>query len=91
MAQSGDISYTVAYVGTFTLAEVAIAIVCSCVPLFPRFFQEMGPKLNLIYSMANSGSIVSRITRKRANTSSNSNETGNLTLNIINNITDNKR
>jgi len=50
MAQSGDISYNVALLGTCTLAEMSIGIVCCCMPVFPRFFQVVGTKVRTFAS-----------------------------------------
>ncbi|KAL8792454.1 MAG: hypothetical protein Q9195_004910 [Heterodermia aff. obscurata] len=45
LAQSGDISYNLALMGFWTYAELSVGILCACLPVSPRFFQTVGPKL----------------------------------------------
>ena len=53
LAQSGDVSYNLALMGFWTYAELSVGIVCACLPVSPRFFQTVGPKLS---RMTGSGS-----------------------------------
>lgn len=70
MESSGDISYNVALLGTCTLAELSIGIVCCCLPVFPRFFQMIGPKVasfakrSFTFSITGSKSNNSKSSRK---------------------------
>ncbi|KAG7001877.1 hypothetical protein G7Y79_00030g064100 [Physcia stellaris] len=69
LAQSGDISYNLALMGFWSYAELSVGIVCACLPVSPRFFQFIGPKL-LRISRSGSwvGSILgwSRVKRRSA-------------------------
>lgn len=69
LAQSGDISYNLALMGFWSYAELSVGIVCACLPVSPRFFQFIGPKLSKLSRSGSSvGSILgwSRVKRRSA-------------------------
>lgn len=43
--ETGDITYNIAMMGLWTHAEVAVGIICSCLPVLPIFFQTVWPKI----------------------------------------------
>ena len=45
LAQTGDVSYNLALMGFWTFAELSAGIVCACLPVLPKFFQTIGPKV----------------------------------------------
>jgi len=42
---TGDVSYDIALVGVWAVAENSIGILCCCLPVFPLFFQVIGPQV----------------------------------------------
>ena len=46
-----DVSYNILKMGLWTLAEVAAGVIVSCLPVLPRFFQDMGPKIYRAFSV----------------------------------------
>ena len=46
MVQSPDFSYTTVLMGMWTFAEFTTGIVISCLPVIPKFFQHVGPKVS---------------------------------------------
>lgn len=46
LVQSPDISYNGVRMGMWTYAELSSGIVISCLPVIPKFFQHVGPKLS---------------------------------------------
>lgn len=57
---SQDVTYNLGLMGLWTYAEISIGIVISCTPIFPRFYQEFGPK---IYAVLSFGSMPSETTQ----------------------------
>lgn len=45
IVQSPDVSYNIVPMGMWTYAEISIGIVISCLPVIPKFFQHIGPKV----------------------------------------------
>ncbi|MCJ1262840.1 hypothetical protein MMC22_002710 [Lobaria immixta] len=43
--ESSDITYNIAMMGLWTHAEVAVGIICSCLPVLPIFFQTIWPRI----------------------------------------------
>ena len=43
---SPDISYNVTGLGLWTWAEIATGLIVSCLPVLPKFFQHISPKLH---------------------------------------------
>lgn len=60
LALSPDVTHNLALMGLWTYAEIAIGIIISCTPIFPRFYQEFGPK---IYAVLSFGSMPSDTTQ----------------------------
>lgn len=50
VAQLPDISYNIALMGLWASTELAIGTIVSCLPVLPRFFQHLGPKVSGIFS-----------------------------------------
>ncbi|KAI9842653.1 MAG: hypothetical protein M1837_007020 [Sclerophora amabilis] len=50
LVQSKDVTYNTIVMGFWTLAEVAIGILCGCLPVLPKFFQVLGPKVHTALS-----------------------------------------
>ena len=46
-----DASYNIVILGLWTLAEVATGVIVSCIPVLPRFFQDIGPKMFRVFSI----------------------------------------
>lgn len=46
IVQSPDISYNMVPMGMWTYAELSTGIVISCLPVIPKFFQYIGPKVS---------------------------------------------
>lgn len=46
IVQSPDISYNMVPMGMWTYAELSTGIVISCLPVIPKFFQHIGPKVS---------------------------------------------
>lgn len=44
--ETGDITYNIAMMGLWTHAEIAVGIICSCLPVLPIFFQTIWPKIS---------------------------------------------
>ena len=51
IVQSPDISYNMVPMGMWTYAELSTGIVISCLPVIPRFFQHIGPKLSSAFTL----------------------------------------
>ena len=45
-----DVSYNIVKMGLWTLAEVAAGVIVCCLPVLPRFFQDIGPKIHRAFS-----------------------------------------
>lgn len=43
--QTGDVTWQSGPMGLWTLAEFTITIICGCMPVIPKFFQTVGPKI----------------------------------------------
>lgn len=56
LALSPDVTYNLALMGLWTYAEIAIGIIISCTPIFPRFYQEFGPKIYAVLSFGSTPS-----------------------------------
>ena len=46
-----DVSYSIVGLGLWTLAEVATGVIVSCLPVLPKFFQDIGPKIYRAFSI----------------------------------------
>ena len=51
IAKSPDISYNVVPMGLWTFAELATGFIISCLPVIPKFFQHMWPKVSRALSI----------------------------------------
>ena len=51
IAQSPDVSYNMVPMGMWTYAELSTGIVISCLPVIPKFFQHVGPKVSSAFSL----------------------------------------
>lgn len=51
IVQSPDISYDMVPMGMWTYAELSTGIVISCLPVIPKFFQHIGPKLSSVFTL----------------------------------------
>lgn len=51
IVQSSDVSYHMVQMGMWTYAELSTGVVISCLPVIPRFFQHVGPKLSSALSL----------------------------------------
>ena len=51
MAGSPDTSYNVVPMGLWTFAELAIGFIISCLPVIPKFFQHISPKVSRALSV----------------------------------------
>jgi len=49
LMQTGDASCYIAFVGMYGVTENSIGVLCTCLPVFPRFFKVVGPKLVSFY------------------------------------------
>lgn len=49
MLQTKDITYFYVVLGLWANVEIALGIICGCLPIFPRFFQVFGPKVSYIF------------------------------------------
>ena len=45
-----DVSYNIVKMGLWTLAEVAAGVIVCCLPVLPRFFQDIGSKIHRAFS-----------------------------------------
>lgn len=43
---SPDITYHIAQIGLWTYAELATGVIISCLPVIPKFFQHIGPRIS---------------------------------------------
>lgn len=59
LKQTGDASYYIGLVGLYAAIENCIGILCTCMPVFPRFFKVVGPKFVSLYK--NSAVIASQL------------------------------
>lgn len=50
LALSPDVTHNLALMDLWTYAEIAIGIIISCTPIFPRFYQKFGPKIYAVLS-----------------------------------------
>ena len=48
---SPDISYNVVPMGMWNYAELSTGIIISCVPVIPKFFQHVGPKVLATFTL----------------------------------------
>ena len=46
-----DVSYNIVKMGLWTLAEVAIGVIVSCLPVLPKFFRDIVPKIYQAFSI----------------------------------------
>ena len=46
MVTSPDITYLVVPMGLWSFAELATGVIISCLPVIPRFFQHVGPRIS---------------------------------------------
>ena len=46
VASSPDVTYHIAQMGLWTYAELATGVFISCLPVIPRFFQHIGPRIS---------------------------------------------
>ncbi|CAD6593760.1 MAG: hypothetical protein ASARMPRED_007916 [Alectoria sarmentosa] len=51
IVQSPDITYNMVRMGMWTYAELSTGIVISCLPVIPKFFQHVGPKISSVFTM----------------------------------------
>lgn len=51
IVQSPDISYNMVPMGMWTYAELSTGIVISCLPVIPKFFQYIGPKVSSAFTL----------------------------------------
>ena len=49
--KSPDYSYNLFSVGVWSNAEIAIGIIVSCLPVFPKFFRHIGPKIHATFTI----------------------------------------
>ncbi|KAI4213374.1 MAG: hypothetical protein LQ349_009283, partial [Xanthoria aureola] len=67
-SEIGDVSYKLIIMGLWTWAELTAGILVSCLPVVPRFFQHIGPKVYASFkSNSITGSFLS-ITSRRTRT-----------------------
>ena len=50
LVKTPDVSYYMVPMGLWTIAEVSIGIIVSCLPVLPKFFQHVGPKVYKTFS-----------------------------------------
>ena len=50
--ESPDTSYGLGRLGLWSMAELTIGIITGCLPVMPKFFQHVGPKLHSVFSTA---------------------------------------
>lgn len=50
LAQTGDVTYNLAFMGLWTYAELSMGVVCACLPATPRFFKEVRERLSTLRS-----------------------------------------
>lgn len=72
VVKSSDFSYNIIVLGLWTYAELTIGIIVSCLPVSPRFFNHIGPK---IYEILTFGSLSEILLRHRLRSTDNSDET----------------
>ena len=72
VVKSSDFSYNIIVMGIWTYAELTIGIIVSCLPVLPRFFNHIGPK---IYEILVFGSWSKILLRHRLRSTDNSDET----------------
>ena len=53
-----DVSYNIVVMGLWTLAEVATGVIVSCLPVLPRFFRDIGPKVYRAFSIGSKLSLL---------------------------------
>ncbi len=53
-----DVSYNIVVMGLWTLAEVATGVIVSCLPVLPRFFRDIGPKVHRAFSIGSKLSLL---------------------------------
>ncbi|KAL8658300.1 MAG: hypothetical protein Q9226_001116 [Calogaya cf. arnoldii] len=73
-SETGDVSYKLIIMGLWTWAELTAGILVSCLPVVPRFFQHIGPK---VYASFKSSSITGSFfsgNYRRTGTGSNNND-----------------
>ena len=51
IVRSVDQSYNIARMAMWAMAELSIGVVISCLPVIPKFFQHMGPKLSSAFTL----------------------------------------
>ncbi len=57
VVESSDTSYMFATFGIWSEAELSVGVITGCLPVMPKFFQHVGPK---IYKMLSPGSTVTK-------------------------------
>ena len=58
LTRSVDVAYRVTFIGYWTIAEVAMGIICSCLPIMPKLIQHLRVKASAKFSSFDSGSYV---------------------------------
>lgn len=69
IVQSPDISYNIMPFGLWSAAELATGIIISCLPVIPKFFQHIGPKVSSVIAFKFKSRNYSGIERASAKTS----------------------
>ncbi|KAL8832272.1 MAG: hypothetical protein Q9191_000371 [Dirinaria sp. TL-2023a] len=49
--ESRDLSYYMVQMGLWAYAELATGVIISCLPIIPRFFQELRPKIKMAFQL----------------------------------------
>lgn len=49
MLQTKDTTYFFAILGLWANVEISMGIICGCLPIFPKFFQVLGPRVSYIF------------------------------------------
>ena len=60
VVKSPDITYNIAKMGLWAYAEISIGIIVSCLPVFPKFFNHIGPKVYATFSLGSSSTTLLR-------------------------------
>ena len=54
LARTSDDPYNIALLGFWLMAELSVAVICSCLPVLPRFFQTVRDKTSTILGRGSS-------------------------------------
>lgn len=69
IVRSPDITYNMIIMGLWAYAEITIGIIVSCLPVFPKFFKHVGPKIYGTFSLGSlSGTLLRHKLRSTQNT-----------------------